>query len=271
MKSARQALVNRILTVTGIGMVMAGVEWRSRSRQASIAAARDQAEAASQAKSRFLAVMSHELRTPLNAILGYAELVEECPAVRADAEALGDLERIREASSHLTQLIGDLLDVTHLESGSVVFERVSVDMSALVTGVVTSSRDSIEANGNKLSAEVGESFILQTDAGRVTRVVEAIVANAGKFCQDGSVVVNTHHDSSRWWVEVSDTGIGIAEESLESIFVPFTQVHGDLHAQYGGMGLSLSLSRLLARQLGGDLTVESELGVGSCFRLVLPI
>jgi len=229
------------------------------------------ATAASQAKSRFLANMSHELRTPLNAIIGYAEFLHEDAA---DAEAASDLERIRTAGAHLLQLVNDVLDLGKIEAGrmSVTFE--SVDVAAVVEEVVQTVRPAVQERGSTLRTELAPDIgSVETDPIRVRQILLNLLSNAAKFTEQGTVRVVAERGGSggdRVRISVIDTGIGIAPSRIERLFEPFVQGDETTSRRYGGTGLGLALSAHFARLLGARLDVDSELGKGSTFTLVLP-
>ncbi len=233
--------------------------------------ARNLAEEASRAKSAFFANMSHELRTPLNSVIGYSEMIIE------DLDAIGqlrmtdDLLKIRNAGKHQLQLINDILDISKIEAGkmSVYTERFSV--APLVDEVTAATQIAAQRNGNRISVAVaGDCGEMDTDMTKTRQILLNLVSNACKFTQDGEVTVNALMKDGEVEFTVSDTGIGMTPEQLSRLFQPFTQADSSTTRKYGGSGLGLAISRRLAEMLGGSLTVTSEAGKGSTFRVVLP-
>jgi signal transduction histidine kinase len=228
------------------------------------------AQAASRAKSEFLAMMSHELRTPLNALEGYASLLEDGiygPVNAQQAQALG---RMRAARQHLVELIERVLDVARVEAGVKRLDVEEVDAAALARSVAEALRGAAEHKGLALRVEAEEVGKIRTDAAMVRQVLTNLLGNAFKFTETGTVVLRVAGDGERVRMEVSDTGPGIAAEHHERIFEPFYQVDPSTTRREGGTGLGLALSREFARLLGGDIAVHSTPGGGSTFVLTLP-
>ncbi len=225
-----------------------------------------EAEAASTAKSRFLAHMSHELRTPLNAIVGYVELVqEEEPGVPLH-EVLPDLERVRGSGVHLLGLVEAILDLAKIESGRVEVDCAPVDVAGLVREVV----DALAPLGRKrdlvVCADVGDGpRIVATDRGKLRQILTNLVGNAVKYTEQGSVEVRVACEGADQVIEVRDTGAGISDGALRSVFEAFERSDAPITKQVGGTGLGLTLCRHLCGLIGAELAVSSEVGVGSCF------
>jgi PAS domain S-box-containing protein len=242
---------------------------------ADLRAAKESAELASQAKSDFLAKMSHELRTPMSAILGYADLVlaGETTAV----ESADFVERMRVNTIHLLALIDDLLDLTKVEAQQVNIKRERTSVSDLIDEVAALMGG--KADQKSLDFRVDHRTALPasvaTDPLRYRQVVINLIGNAIKYTAAGSVVVTTEasrlpEDRVRITIEVRDTGEGIPAESLEQIFEPFVQIRtGRTSAE--GTGLGLGIARQIARLLGGDVEVKSEIGVGTTFRFFIEV
>ncbi|HLO95987.1 MAG TPA: ATP-binding protein, partial [Burkholderiaceae bacterium] len=237
-----------------------------------LAAARDEAERLVQAKSQFLANMSHEIRTPLNAVLGLAQLGEQRAA---DPRAAADsFRRIVRAGRHLLGVINDVLDFAKLESGKLELESRSCELAQLVNDALEMVGERARAKGLRLSSRIeGLPAWVEIDALRLTQVLVNLLANAVKFTEQGGVNLHVHEaQNGRCLVfEVEDSGIGIAEDKLDSIFTPFEQADSSVTRLYGGSGLGLSISRRLARLMGGDIRVRSRPGQGSCFSVELPL
>ncbi|MDL5030474.1 ATP-binding protein [Pelomonas sp. APW6] len=237
-----------------------------------LAAARDEAERLVHAKSQFLANMSHEIRTPLNAVLGLAQLGEQ----RAmDPRAAADsFRRIVRAGRHLLGVINDVLDFAKLDSGKLELESRPCELAQVVSDALEMVGERARAKGLRLNSDIAAlpAWVV-LDALRLTQVLVNLLANAVKFTEHGSVSLNVRaaHGGRCVVFEVNDTGIGIPADKLDSIFTPFEQADSSVTRLYGGSGLGLSISRRLARLMGGDILVRSTPGKGSCFTLELPL
>ena len=234
--------------------------------------ARADAEAASRAKSDFLAKMSHELRTPLNAIAGHTELIEigvHGPITPAQRDAL---ERVRRNQRHLLGLISDILDFSKIEAGAVRLELVELDVREVLESLEPLVGAQLTAKGVSYTAARGDQPLrVRGDRDRVLQVCLNLVSNALKATTAaGSVHVWAEKLGRRVMIRVRDTGSGIPEERLEDIFSPFVQLGRTFSSPSQGVGLGLAISRELARAMGGDVTVQSEVGVGSTFTFSLP-
>jgi len=243
------------------------------SANAELSDARDEALAASHAKSAFLATMSHELRTPLNAIIGYSELIGE------EYESLPlteDVDRILDASHHLLELINGVLDLSKIEAGrmDVYYETITVD--ALIRSVADTVRPTIDRNKNRLVLNLGRALgTIESDLTKLRQILLNLASNAAKFTDSGTVEIvaleaRDAEGHNGLEISVRDTGIGISPEHLESIFNPFTQADASTTRRFGGTGLGLAITRRFAEMLGGRIDVTSTVGAGSCFRLRLP-
>lgn len=240
--------------------------------------AEEQAILANRTKSAFLASMSHELRTPLNAILGYSELMSEEMSAAGDSTFLEDLRRIHNAGAHLLELINDILDLSKIEAA-----KMEIHMERLVVGELVREIDATTMplalkNDNTLELRCSEAAAERTilgDATKLKQILLNLISNACKFTRKGTVSVSVRIDAVdgvEWLIaEVVDTGVGIPADRLEAIFQAFTQADARVVASYGGTGLGLTISRRLAQMLGGDITVRSEVGVGSTFTLSMPL
>ncbi|HEX7979211.1 MAG TPA: ATP-binding protein [Gemmatimonadaceae bacterium] len=235
-------------------------------------AARRAAEAASRAKSEFLAVMSHELRTPLNAIGGYAELMEM--GLRGDVtpDQRADLERIQRAQRHLLGLINGVLNYARVDAGVVNYDIADVVVDEVLSACEVLIAPQTRAKGLGLFHEPSDAALTaRADQEKVQQIVLNLLSNAVKFTNPGGrITFDCARRDSVVVIHVSDTGRGIAPDNLERVFQPFVQVDSTLTRTQEGTGLGLAISRDLARGMGGDLTVESTVGVGSTFTLTLP-
>jgi signal transduction histidine kinase/CheY-like chemotaxis protein/HPt (histidine-containing phosphotransfer) domain-containing protein len=228
-------------------------------------------EAANRAKNQFLAHMSHEIRTPLNAILGFTELLRKGADQGDETERQEYLDTIYNSTTHLLELINDILDLSKIEAGQMKIERIACAPSEIVANVMTALRVRAEQKRLRFACQwQGEvPATIQTDPLRVKQLLLNLVGNAVKFTSHGEVrlVVSLVDAPSRPKLrfDVIDTGIGIAPDKLECVFDAFVQGDSSITREFGGTGLGLAISRRIARALGGEITVQSELGRGSVF------
>ena len=233
--------------------------------------ARDAAEVANRAKNDFLAVMSHELRTPLNAIVGYAELLHDEVAGPVTDVQREQLERVQLSARHLVELVDDILSFSRLESGQDNIRAVPIDLGQVTREAGALVEPVATAKGLKFSVlPPNDRATFTSDPAKVRQVLVNLLSNAIKFTDEGEVRLASQLENGRVVFEVADTGIGIAPEHQERVFETFWQADQSATRKAGGAGLGLSVSRRLARALGGDLTVESAIGKGSRFQFWVP-
>jgi len=231
-----------------------------------------QVEIASQHKMQFLANMSHELRTPLNAILGYAELLVDGIYGALEERVRGVLDRVQHNGRHLLGLINDVLDLSKIDAGQLTLALGSYSMSGLVKSTVASTESLARNKGLALEVSVADGLPLGVgDERRLTQVLLNILGNAIKFTDQGKVEVVATAVDGNFNVEVRDTGPGIAEADQARIFEEFQQVDLSSTRTKGGTGLGLAIAKRIVEMHGGTITVTSELGVGSTFRVVVPM
>lgn len=272
-------------------MNLAGIEWRGKpatlislrditarkemeaalkESEADLREAKIAADAANRAKSEFLANMSHELRTPLNAILGYAQLLvrdETVSGENRDAAAT-----IHKSGEHLLTLISDLLDIARIEAGKIVMESADFDFPAFLQGLMEPMAFRVKDKDVALTLAPTENLPARVrgDEKRLRQVLLNLLSNAVKFTQTGRVALSVRYADGAARFEVTDTGIGISEDALKTLFTPFEQ---GIDAQKGGegAGLGLAISANLVRLMGGEIAVESAPGRGSAFRFEIPL
>ncbi len=230
----------------------------------------EKAKQASELKSQFLSNVSHELRTPLNAILGYTTHVLE-RSHNLGEEDRQSLERVVVSGKRLLRLINDLLDLSKIEAGKMDVQPEKVDLRRAALAALTSVEPQAREKGLELSLDVPADIgTVETDPLRLNQILVNLLGNAVKFTDSGYVRLKIWGDENEVTLAVEDTGKGIPESELEAIFDSFRQVDGSTTRRAGGTGLGLAVSRKLAQLLGGELTVESEVGKGSTFFLRLP-
>ena len=246
----------------------------SEALQGELVARNDALARASASKSRFLANMSHELRTPLNAIIGYAEIISEEleDDGQTDRPWFHDVDKVRVAGHHLLGLISDVLDLSKIEAGRMSVDAVSLSLPELCSELVQTCEPLASAKGNTLELELdGAVDVLVTDRTKLRQILLNLVSNAAKFTLNGQLHLRVMaKGEERVRFEVEDTGIGIDEAKLESLFQAFVQADASTTREYGGTGLGLALVKELSGLLGGEVGVESQPGVGSCFWVELP-
>jgi PAS domain S-box-containing protein len=240
-----------------------------------IAALQDRAaalEEANRAKSDFLATMSHELRTPLNAMVGYTDLLLMGVPDEIPDAAKGQVERIRSAAIHLTQLIEEVLTHARIEAGHDELHVEAVEPRALFAEVCALVEPLAQQKGLAFVRELdGTPERIRTDPRKLRQILLNLLGNAVKFTERGEVGLSARTDGGDLVIQVRDTGIGIEPAYLEKIFEPFWQVDATRTRRAGGTGLGLGVVRQLARRLGGDVWVRSEPGQGSRFTVRLPL
>ena len=257
------------------------------------------AEAASTAKSAFLANMSHELRTPLNAIIGYSEMLQEETAELGYGELSPDLDKIRTSGRHLLSLINDILDISKIEAGRMDLYLETFKIAALIEEVADTATPLIDKNHNTLNLQqISNIGTMHGDITKVRQILLNLLSNAAKFTQNGTITITASleksaGDSSESRQESSsepaanspssnpnkeflvfnctDTGIGMNPDELQHIFQPFTQADASTTRKYGGTGLGLAISQRFCLMMGGNISVTSQVGVGSTFTIRLPV
>jgi len=225
---------------------------------------------ANHAKTGFLASMSHELRTPLNAVIGYAELVEE-DLLDGSPPSLEDVRHIRGAGRHLLELVNQVLDLSRIEAGKLELDSQEGSLDALAREVCEILRPQLGQRHNRLELDLSPVPTVTLDRLRTRQILTNLFGNATKFTEGGRILVRVAERDGWLRTTIRDDGPGIPRHRLEDIFAPFEQATRDVHLTFGGTGLGLAISRRLAREMGGDLWAESELGQGATFVLIFPL
>jgi PAS domain S-box-containing protein len=268
---------NPIQALEGVsGAVLFGKDVTERVRaQEALAVAKEEAEAANKAKSDFLANMSHELRTPLNSVIGFTNILLKNKEGRFAEKDLGFLTRVLSNGKHLLALINEVLDLAKVEAGRMELIIEKIDLAALCVETVQQLEGQAKAKDGqvKLVADVPPAVAsVDTDSAKLKQVIINLVGNALKFTHEGAVTVRLDlapDGKTPVAIAVSDTGIGIPQDRLAAIFEAFQQAEAGTSRKYGGTGLGLALSRSICLLMGYDLIVESVLGKGSTFKIVL--
>jgi two-component system cell cycle sensor histidine kinase PleC len=233
--------------------------------------AKEAAEAADKTKSEFLATMSHELRTPLNIIIGYADLLSERILGPLTDEQAETLKRVRRNAHELYELISAMLDLSRLEAGRLPVEVKTIELHDLLEEIRDETREVREQSGLHFVWNVDPKLPpMQTDSGKLKVVIKNLLGNAIRFTAKGSVTIDAHACRGGVEICIADTGVGIPQDALALIFEPFRQVDSHALQQRGGTGLGLYIVKRLLELLGGEVTVESEEGRGSTFRVWMP-
>jgi signal transduction histidine kinase/CheY-like chemotaxis protein len=237
--------------------------------------ARDAAQSANTSKSQFLANMSHELRTPLNAIINYAEIIQEDLAETGGDETIADVGKIQSAGLHLLSLINGILDLSKIEAGKMEVEAHTFDVATVIREACDTVRPAAERSGNRLVVSIAPDLdIATTDSLKFRQCVLNLLSNACKFTSNGEVRLTAdlqvENGREHIRVEIADTGIGMNETQMKSLFKAFVQADASTTRKYGGTGLGLAITQRLVTLMGGRVDVDSAPGVGSRFSFSIP-
>ena len=258
-----------------IGFQSSVIDVSERKRVESLLSeAKEVAEAASRAKSQFLANMSHEIRTPITSIVGFAELLEGTDISETQKRYL---KTISSSAENLMLIVNDILDLSKIEAGKVKLVHKEFDLRKLVNEVIDNYASELRTKklAVKIDTAVDVPAMLAGDPVRLKQILLNLVNNAIKFTDQGGVELSVKVEEHQRSVvllrfDVTDTGIGLGEESLDKLFMPFSQVDSSFTRKYGGAGLGLAICKTLATLMGGEVWVDSAVGVGSTFHLRLP-
>ena len=250
--------------------VQVGYVIQRKKAEEDLVRARDAAQAASKAKSQFLATMSHEIRTPLNGVLGMLHLLKK---TTLDSKQWRYVSTAAGSSEMLLTVINDILDFSKMEAGKLELESIPFDPVNLVEETAALLATSAQQKGLELicTVDAGLPGLLKGDPTRLRQILTNLANNAIKFTEEGEVVLRVAHANDRVEFMVTDTGIGMSEEQQEAVFKPFTQADSATTRKFGGTGLGLAICRLLVEEMGGKLSVASEPGRGSQFSFDLPL
>lgn len=240
----------------------------NKKNEKALVKSKELAERANLTKSTFLANMSHEIRTPLNSILGHAQILQHSGDL--SEQEYKSSQSIMKSGEHLLTLINDILDLSKIEAGKIIIHKTSFDLKLLLSDLFVLFDPTAEKKGISLTFELAPDLpkIIFGDEQRIRQVIINLLSNAIKFTETGGVTLSVLLKDGNLLIEVKDTGAGIPEDNLETIFDTFEQTETGLKTK-GGVGLGLSISRDLARVMGGDVTVSSKLGRGSVFTFTI--
>ncbi len=223
-----------------------------------------------------MAKISHEFRTPLNAVIGITEMLIEDAKDQGNKTLDEPLTRVHRAGKHLLSLINEFLDISKIEAGKIELCIESFNITELINDVTATTKPMLDTNHDSLEVNyMTEKKEMRSDEKRVTQILLNLLSNAAKFTENGSVtlkVKSLDEDNSDYILfDVIDTGVGIPDDKIDTVFDEYSQVKSSKSSKFAGTGLGLDISRKLARIMGGDITVTSKYGEGSIFTAKLPV
>jgi signal transduction histidine kinase/DNA-binding response OmpR family regulator len=231
------------------------------------------AEAANAAKSTFLANMSHELRTPLNAIIGYSEMLIE-DAEDENEDFIPDLDKINGSGKHLLGLINDILDLSKVESGKMELFIEEFELSKILQEIEATIKPLVEKNNNNLIVNIGPKIkTIKADITKIRQIMLNLLSNSSKFTKNGEItfsIVDSKIVKDAYDFVVSDSGIGMSQEQVDKVFKPFTQADEKTTRKFGGTGLGLTITKMFAEMMGGEINLKSKEGEGTTFTVTIP-
>lgn len=233
--------------------------------------ARSLAEKANENKSVFLSNMSREMRTPLNTIIGFTRLVKQKGKGQLPEKQENNLNKVLVSADHLLSLINTVIDIAKIEAGGMDVKCVKFDPEELIESCLVTAQPLLKKEVSLHKEITNDCPSVYSDPAKIKQIIINLLSNAAKFTHQGQINVHSTHQDNIWQVIISDTGIGISEEALPRIFEEFEQAESTTRQNYGGTGLGLPISLSLARLLGGNLTANSHLGMGSTFTLTIPV
>ena len=217
--------------------------------------------------------MSHELRTPLNAIIGYSEMLIE-DAEDENEDFIPDLDKINNSGKHLLGLINDILDLSKVESGKMELFIEEFDLKKIIEEVEATIKPLVEKNGNKLVVEYKTDIEkISADLTKMRQILLNLLSNSAKFTKDGTItisVVSSKVNEHAVDFNISDTGIGMTPDQVDKVFKPFTQADEKTTRKFGGTGLGLTITKMFAEMMGGDINLKSKEGEGTTFTVTIP-
>ena len=250
----------------------AGLEQKVAERTQELVTLNRELDQANRLKSQFLANVSHELRTPMNAIIGFTRLVMRKTEGQIPTLQHANLQKVIISAEHLLNLINGLLDLSKIEAGRMEVSAVRFDVGEVIRASLATIEPVIKPDRVRVVADVEPTLpLVTTDRDKLKQILLNLLSNAAKFTDEGAIRVSARQIGSTLVLAVSDTGIGMPREALGYIFEEFRQVDMSSTRRHGGTGLGLSIVRKLAHLLGGEVTVQSELGKGSTFTITLPL
>jgi len=244
-------------------------------QQEKLIEAAEEAKSANNAKSSFLANMSHELRTPLNAIIGYSDLLVEQARDMEQLEYVSDLEKISTAGKYLLDLINNILDITKIETGKTEIYYEDISIQQMIREITSTMAPLVDKNNNKLIVEINSGIQdFRSDYTKLRQSLFNLLSNACKFTEDGTITLKVtkqkFNSKEKLIFEIKDTGTGMSLECQNNLFVPFSRGRNSNTLKISGTGLGLAISRHFCNLLGGEIAVESTLGVGTTFTIHIP-